>query len=642
MENNITPPQDYFNYINRLVFGALVVFLFFSQLERFLTMIFVLNFSTAGPNESILLIVLLLTGLVEVILPSPHSVRALSISLISATIMVLMSFIPITMIATLATILAMMFITPMLVNRIQIENEEFTISVILAIFILIITRSWLDTASYYATLIGSMLFLLWISLGILLWFIRVKNDARLIDSSQTTFTDVSPVISFLLIQLLFLGFPNVVTTWFLRDYLLISFTGMIGLSFGACLSFERGKQILKDKLVLGWMFLYLLSLIDLLWINLLPIIAYFTAQVSVCVILYAGLSKMTTRSPRVIGLRITVIQFLMVFILLLHVSAGNWAFMPSFLAFTRGHAATTIFIAGLFLPLTSLKLDMPTITTRKPQNVLNTVRIIFLVVVVVSTLGVITNDLLMVRKSPDSSKLRIMTFNIHQYFSIGQTGLYNLEQVRDVILESGVDVIGLQESEGARITSSNMNGVQWLAHQTGMNYYYGPPTSAQIYGVSLLSRFPILNAYYEDLPAEQSIERVVIVVEIDTGKIAGKLPVITTHFQTNRYNFDRYNQAVKIIDITKDYTSTVILGDFNTHQEITDPTFELLNSTFSDAWILAGNTSNGSTSYSSSGITTNRIDYIWLKGSWIVLKCVTFGSTRTSDHRAVYAELVVG
>jgi endonuclease/exonuclease/phosphatase family metal-dependent hydrolase len=642
VDKNPILSQDTINFLTQVIFGVYVVFLFFSQLERFLTMIFVLNFSTAGPNETILLVLFLMTGLVEVILPSPHSARTLSISIIGATVMVVLSFIPITVVATLAAIFAMMFITPVLVNRIQFEKEQFTISVILAIVIQIIFRSWLDTASYYATITGSILFLSWISLGVLLWFIKIRNDPRLKKSSQTTFTGVSPVLGFLLIQLLILGFPNVVSTWFFRNYWLISLSGILGLSVGALITFERGEYILQNKLVIGWIVIFLLSLVDLLWINLLPFVTYFIAQVSACVILYAGLSKNMIRSPKAVGLRMAAIQFLMVLILLLHVSAGNWAFMPSILYITRGHAATTIFIAGLFLPLASLKFEMPLILKKKPRTVLNSVRIIFLSVIIISMFGVITNDLLKVEKTPDTSKLRIMTFNIHQYFSIGQTGLYNLEQVRDVILESGADVVGLQESEGARITSSNMNGVQWLAHQIGMKYYYGPPTSAQIYGVSLLSRFPILTTHYEHLPADQSIERVAIVVEIDTGEIAEKLPIIITHFQTSKYSIDRFNQAEKIVDIAENFNNAVILGDFNTSPDMTDQTFELLNSTFSDAWILSGNASDSGTSYSSSGNTVKRIDYIWLKGNWKVLNCAIFGSPRVSDHRAVYAEIIVG
>ncbi|MHA2248327.1 MAG: endonuclease/exonuclease/phosphatase family protein [Candidatus Hodarchaeales archaeon] len=642
METNTVQSQNYVDYIIHLIFGSVVAFLFFSQLERFLTMIFVLNFSTAGPNVTIVLIFLLLTGLVEVVLPWPHKERTLSFCLVTSALMVLASFIPITLLATIAAILAMMFITPMLVNRVQLEKEEFALSMIMAIVIHVITRSWLDTASYYATILGTVLLLLWISIGVILWFIKIKNDPRLLDSSQTSFIGVAPVIGFILIQLLFLGFPNVVSTWFIRNYFLISITGIIGLSVGALIIVERGEQILRDKMVLVWITLFLLSLIDLLWINLLPFITYLIAQVSACVILYAGLNKSTIRSPKVVGLRLTIVQLLMVVIIFLHVSAGNWAFMPSFLAFTRGQAATTLFIAGLFLPLSSLKFDLPTIKIERPQNIVNSVRIILLVVVVVSTAGVITNELLMVKKSPDSSRLKIMTFNIHLYFSIGQTGLYNLEQVRDVILESGADVVGLEESEGARISSSNMNGVLWLSHQTGMKYYYyGPPTSAQIYGVSLLSKFPISSAEYVNLPAEESIERVAIVVEIDTGEVAGELQIIVTHFQTSRYESDRKEQAEEIIAITQNFPEAVILGDFNTRPDITDDAFQLLNSTFSDAWLLAGNASNSGTSYSSSGIAVDRIDYIWLKGNWIVPNCEIFGSTRTSDHRAVYAELVL-
>lgn len=644
VENNTTQSQDHLNFIAQLIFGAIVVFIFLSQFERFLTMIFVLNFSTAGPNVTVVLIVLLLTGVVEVVLPWPHSVRTLSISLVGALIMVLLSFIPITLVATLAAILAMMFITPMLIHRIQLEKEKFTMSVIMAVAIQIFTRSWLDTASYYATTIGSIFFLIWIGIGVLFWFVKIRKDISLINSSQMTFTGATPVIGFILIQLLFLGFPNVVSTWFFRDYLTIFVAGIAGLSFGAFLIFEKSELILRNKFVIGWSVVFLLSLIDLLWINLLPILTYFAVQVSACVLLYTGLRKNTLRSHKVVGLRLIVVQLLMVFIILFNVSAGNWAFMPSFLAFTRGHAATAIFLAGIIFILPNLRFNIPVKSIRTPLSVVNSVRIILLFVVIISAAGVISNELFMVSKSPDSSKLKIMTFNIHQYFSIGQTGLYNLEQVRDVILESGAEVVGLEESEGARVSSSNMNGVQWLAHQTGMKYYYyGPPTSTQIYGVSLLSRFPIVNAYYENLPAEESIERVVIVVEIDTGDVMGKLPILVTHFQTNKYQTDRYNQAMKIINITQDFPNAVILGDFNTRPDITDETYMLLNSTFSDAWLLAGNTSDSGTSYSSSGVAKNRIDYIWLKGeNWLVSTCVTFGSPRASDHRAVYAELVGG
>ncbi|UCE12774.1 MAG: endonuclease/exonuclease/phosphatase family protein, partial [Candidatus Heimdallarchaeota archaeon] len=397
-----------------------------------------------------------------------------------------------------------------------------------------------------------------------------------------------------------------------------------------------------NKWILGWIGLYIISLIDLLWIDLLPFVTYFLVQVSACFILFSGLKSSSIPSFRSMGIRMAGVQLLLVLTLFLQVSAGNWAFMPSILEFTRGQAATMIFLAGLFLPLSSLEINLPKYEVERPQNLKNSFRIICLMIIVISTGGIIFYEVLTPVRDPDTTHLKVMNFNIHQYFSIAQTGLYNLEQVRDVILDSQADVVGLQESEGSRITSSNMNGVQWLVRQTGMKYYYyGPPTSAQIYGVSLLSRYPILNPRYVDLPAEQSIERVAIVAEIETGTLAGQLPVIVTHFQTNRYSEDRLAQAQTIVSISENFEKALILGDFNTRPNGTDPTFTLLNSSFSDAWIHAGNDpSEGATSYSDDGVAIHRIDYIWMKGSWTVLRCETFGSTRTSDHRAVYAELL--
>lgn len=637
LDNSFSKDQS--TFVSQLVFSSILVFLFMSQLERFLTMIFVLNFSTAGPNVTVLLIFLLLTGFIEVVLPWPHTERMLSICLVLMAVMIIVSFLPITLLATLAAIGALIFLTPLFISRIQVEKHHFALSSILGILIQIAFRTWLDTASYYATLLGAIILLVCLGVGIFLWFVKIKNNLMKV----SIFTSASPVMGFLFIQYLFLGFPNVVSTWYFRNYFILTVVCVIGLVIGAFLILEKGPQIAHSKWVLGWIGLYLISLIDLLWIDLLPLATYFLVQMSGCIVLYSGLKSSSISSSRSMAIRMTGVQLLLVLTLFLQVSAGNWAFMPSLLEFTRGQASTMIFITGLFLPISSLTINLSKHEIKRSQGIRSAFRIICLIIIVLSTGGIIFYEVFTPVRSPNTNKLNVMNFNIHQYFSIAQTGLYNLEQVRDVILDSRADVVGLQESEGARITSSNMNGVQWLAHQTGMKYYYyGPPTSAQIYGVSLLSRYPILNPRYVNLPSEQSIERVAIVAEIETGTLAGQLPIIVTHFQTNRYSEDRFAQAQTIVNLSQNFASTIILGDFNTRPNSTDQAFTLLNSTFSDAWILAGNNPlEGATSYLDDGIAVHRIDYIWLKGSWTVLRCDTFGSTRASDHRAVYAELLL-
>ncbi|MFX0174250.1 MAG: endonuclease/exonuclease/phosphatase family protein [Candidatus Hodarchaeota archaeon] len=634
--------KDQIDFLSPVFFDAVLVFIFLSQFERFLTMIFVLNFSTEGPNVTIILLLFLMTGFIELALPWPHSQSLLTSCMLLVALMVLISFFPITIVATGGAILALIFITPVIVSRMQIEHQLFFVAAVLGVVIQMITRTWLDTGSYYATILGAIFLLGWVVVGIVLWIFKVKDMTLNIESPQREFIDITPIFGFLIIQFLFMGFANVISTWFIRNYLLMSFSGILSLSIGAILVLERGSQIINYKYSLGWVFLYLISLSDLLWFNIIPIISYFGAQLSACIIFYVGLNKNSIRSIQVIGLRLILIQFFAIIILFLEVSASNWAFMPSFLEVTRGQAATFIFIAGIFLPLTSLQINVTLSKLEQFQSIKNSIRIIFLLLIVIMMTGVISREFYIPDKEPDSNSLRIMTYNIHQYFSIAQTGQYNLEEVRDIIRESGADVIGIEESEGARITSSNMNGVQWLAHSLGMNYYYGPPTSAQIYGVSLLSRFPIVNSQWIALPAEESIERVAIITEIDTGTLAGIIPIIVTHFQISKYSEDRLAQAQKITELTRNLTTAIVMGDFNTRQDETDPTYILLNSTYSDAWLLApGNDpSGGFTAYSDNGVAIKRIDYIWLKGSWIVQECTNFGTPRDSDHRAVYASLI--
>lgn len=242
--------------------------------------------------------------------------------------------------------------------------------------------------------------------------------------------------------------------------------------------------------------------------------------------------------------------------------------------------------------------------------------------------------------NPDDNKstLTVATYNVHQYFEEEGLGRFSIQQVYEALVTIDADIIGLQESEGGRITSANTNGIQWLASKLDMYAYYGPETQAQIYGVSLLSKYPILNSSWQLLPAEESIERAAIEVIVDTP--IGELAVIVTHFQTGSYVIDRTNQAQTIVDMAKQHPRAVILGDFNTRPNMTDPAYAILNSTFTDTWSNCGNDDPGYTA--SAADPQGRIDYIFLYGSdWTVSQqsCSTFGTPRASDHLGVVTEI---
>ncbi len=268
------------------------------------------------------------------------------------------------------------------------------------------------------------------------------------------------------------------------------------------------------------------------------------------------------------------------------------------------------------------------------------------VLLLILTLISIFSISLRIPVNPETSEgpIRVLTYNIHQYFieEIGEVsdteGRYIFRELLDTIEKVNPDIIGLQESEGARITTGNINGIMWLAHELDMYFYYGPSTSDQIYGVSVLSKWPILSEQTEFLPAEESIERVAVKVKIDTPY--GVFSVLSAHFQTNSYKLDRTNQAQALIDLVGG-DRAIILGDFNTRVNDSDPAFNLLNTTYNSAWLYAGNQYTSPDGYTIDAYDPRaKIDYIFLsKGDWSVDKAFTIGNRYASDHLGLYAEI---
>jgi endonuclease/exonuclease/phosphatase family metal-dependent hydrolase len=80
----------------------------------------------------------------------------------------------------------------------------------------------------------------------------------------------------------------------------------------------------------------------------------------------------------------------------------------------------------------------------------------------------------------------VLTYNIQQgYTRDGQTGFH--DQLA-LIRREDPDVIGLQESDTARIAIGNNDVVRYFGDRLAMHAYYGPSTVAGTFGIALLSR----------------------------------------------------------------------------------------------------------------------------------------------------------
>jgi endonuclease/exonuclease/phosphatase family metal-dependent hydrolase len=156
--------------------------------------------------------------------------------------------------------------------------------------------------------------------------------------------------------------------------------------------------------------------------------------------------------------------------------------------------------------------------------------------------------------APGTQGLRAMTYNIQQGY--GADGGKNFAGQLAVISERQPDILGLQESDTARIAGGNSDVVRYLAESLRMYSYYGPRPVTGTFGIALLSRYPIENprTYYLHSTGEQTA---VILAEIHA---AGKpYTIMVTHLG----NGGPLVQQQQILSLLPGRQNVILMGDFN-------------------------------------------------------------------------------
>ncbi|MFW9910769.1 MAG: endonuclease/exonuclease/phosphatase family protein [Candidatus Thorarchaeota archaeon] len=263
---------------------------------------------------------------------------------------------------------------------------------------------------------------------------------------------------------------------------------------------------------------------------------------------------------------------------------------------------------------------------------------------IIFLIGTSTGLLLSLPRTPNTSsseEITIMTYNIYQGYT--PEGGVNLEQVRDTILAADADIVGLQESDTGRVSSMNLDTILWLSTHLDMYSYYGPPTSEQIIGVALLSRYPITSSSYHLLSYEE-LPRVMLETVIKIGTI--DLTVFVVHLGLS-YE-DRTSEAEEVISaLNAAPDPKILVGDFNTlptgHPEPgvespDDTIYHDISMLLNDSWTAAGNALDAPAGYTWPSVDPyERIDYIWVSPDVTVLSCAVITSAMGSDHLPVVA-----
>lgn len=178
--------------------------------------------------------------------------------------------------------------------------------------------------------------------------------------------------------------------------------------------------------------------------------------------------------------------------------------------------------------------------------------------------------------APEKTTLRILTFNIQQGYSA--SGQKNFAGQLQAIRQLNPDLIGLQESDTARVANGNSDEVRFLADQLDMLAYYGPKTVTGTFGIALLSRYPIENpqTFFMYSVGEQTAA---LTVPIRVGQKT--FNVLVTHLG----NDGPLIQQQQVLERLAGWADVIAMGDFNFRPD-TDQ-YRLTLQSYEDAWTVA-------------------------------------------------------
>ncbi len=223
--------------------------------------------------------------------------------------------------------------------------------------------------------------------------------------------------------------------------------------------------------------------------------------------------------------------------------------------------------------------------------------------------------------------LRVLTYNIQQGY--GKDGEKNFRRQLEVIRGLSPDIVGLQETDTARIAGGNSDLVRWLADGLAMYSYYGPTPVSGTFGVALLSRFPIRNPRTFFMPSrgEQTA-----CIEADVAVGDALVRVLVTHLD----NDGALAQQRLVIDRASRNAAGAALviaaGDFNfkTSTEQYRQTAAVLD----DSWLTAEQRIVDTGAPDPAG----RIDHIFVSRGVRVVRS-RYLPEGPSDHPAMLAEI---
>ncbi len=316
------------------------------------------------------------------------------------------------------------------------------------------------------------------------------------------------------------------------------------------------------------------------------------------------------------------------------------AVIPPLLRGFRGLGLGIILLASFFavLPMLQSKQAIPWVGGKWRETLTS----LFITVVFVGV-GAYYAQPIAVIPTLNVDEVRVATYNIHAGYS--EFYDYNLEGIAQSIIQSGADVVLLQEVERGRLTSFGVDQSLWLARRLKMDRRFYA-TNEGLLGLAVLSKVPIVfddGALLPSLDQQTGLQRVQIRPDEGTITLYNTLLGLLLEGETiedrERNQQAQLSTIFSIIEthIERDYNGQVgrmILG--GTFHNIPDSQLidQLRQTGFTDPFA-------GTTPLDSATLVRldrqARIDYLWIwagslrsSGRGVIL------DNPASDHRIAF------
>ena len=439
-----------------------------------------------------------------------------------------------------------------------------------------------------------------------------------------------------------LAYPNTVSRWTGGSYavfLIVQASALGGAIL--CSVLPQGKRFISSpsSSILGGLILLVtvvfltytsrpltVSILTGLSLGMLPILFFH----------HLSALKLSQMSTRQVGAFFTIAAASMICFMIFSVFTLTHSYLPG-MELLRDQIGTLLIIAAVIIVITTLTTwsSATQVSISSGQQLSSSLLILLAISIIVGPLLCIGLYPGPHPAHPRNESLVLMTYNIHQGYNT--EGKINPWDILEPFNEANPHVIVLQESDMNRITSTNVDIVQWLAQKLDMYSYFGPPTRHQVYGVTILSKFPLTNTETYFLTSRED-QRVLIRGDIEYRD--SSISIYGVHMGLS--GEDRTTQTAQILDIlSRNPLDKILMGDLNSTPD--SPQMEAFLRLFSDVWTAAGYSADDPSSFTfSSTHREKHIDYILIMKAWEsrAKNCAVISDVYASDHLPMWAEII--